>query len=621
MLRRMDVKMFTKTRSGWALVAIMSAILFIGGCSSTDSDTDKGSTLTFNLTLPPDSNLDGKTVQAGLWNSWGDSIAYKTANGTIDSITASIELTDIPDGTYQLLVVVDVGNDGFGENPVDPGDLFWGTLDLSINQNRIINLTRYYWQRMNSVVFGVQGIPSGNDGKVCGVGLFEPGTDVLGSGISNVSGGAAIIYNNSALIAINAPEGQDSLWQLPSDTYDIWSLVDIDGQPEDWFENEGNITEGDLIDSIVNWNYIQGDNDWAKFSFSYYTLTAANLDFSVTMPDGYALNGHQVYFTFWENWGDSIPGKLDSAVVTNNQASISIPFFVARSYQVMLVVDVDNSGSGDFITRGDLLWGVLDVTADEDETFIIPGAALQEFQSIVFGIDDIPYGHDAQPIGLGLVNDGVYILNRHERNLAGGVAMIYHNSAILAVNLSDNYPDSILGTGDYDIWFLIDVDGNIGNYEDSLYWPVTVNDLYYQHNYGHRAGSESYFNLIQTASFAAMVGVSGTVTCPTWVSGGGAVYVLLFNGDPLQDTLARELNWVQLSQPDSYLIPITQSTDLYAVGFWDADSSGSENGPTTGDLIGGYSHSGNVDSLIMINSGVSGQTGIDFELNTPYTSR
>lgn len=613
--------LISRKQFGWAIIAVMSVSLFIGGCSSSDSDSDAGNTITFNLTLPPDSNLDGKAVRAAIYNSWGDSVAYKTSNGTVDSITATVAVTGVAEGAYQVLVVVDAGNDGFGDNPVDPGDYFWGVINLTINQNQTINLTRYYWQRLHSLVVGVQGIPYGNDGKVCGLGLFEPGTDVLGGGIGDVSGGAAIIYNNSALIAINAPEGQDSLWQLPSGTYDIWTIVDIDGQPEDWFEDEGEITEGDLVDSIVNWTYEPDENSWIQLSFSYYALSAVDIGFSVTMPDNYSLNGHQVYFTFWANWGDSTPARLDSAVVTNNQANITIPFFVARTFQVMVVVDVDNSGPDNFLTRGDLLWGVLDVTADEDETFNISGAALQEFQSIVFGIDDIPYGHDGLPLGIGVVNDGENILNRHERNLAGGVAMIYHNSAILAVNLADNYPDSLLGTGDYDIWFLIDVDGEIEDYEDSLYWPVTVNDMYYQHNYHHEAGSNEYFDLIQTASFSTMVGVSGTVTCPTWVSGGGAVYVLLFDGDPLQDSLAEELNWVQLSQPDEYLIPITQNTDLYTVGFWDADSSGSENGPTAGDLIGGYSHSGNLDSLIMIYSGLSGQTGIDFELNTPYTLR
>jgi hypothetical protein len=612
------VFLISKKQIARAIITLMSVILLTSGCSKSDSDSDSGSTVTFNLTLPPDSHLDGKTVRAGAWNSWGDSVAYKTANGTIDSLTATIELTGIADGTYQLLVVVDVANDGFGENPVDVGDYFWGTLDLTINQNRTINLTRYYWQHMRTVVLGVQGIPSGNDGKVCGVGLFEPGADVLGGGIGNVCGGAAIIYNNSAILAINAPDGQDSTWQLPSGDYDVWSVVDIDGQPEDWFNDEGQITDGDLIDSIGDWSYNQGENGWIQLSFSYYTLTAANLDFSVTMPEGYSLNGHKVYFGLWENWNDDTPAKLDSGTVVNNQVTKTFAFFTTQTYQGLIIVDVDNSGTTELITPGDLIWGVLDLTTDVDQSFGIPPTALQEFHSIVFGVKNIPYGHNGMPLAMALVYDGQNVLKRRDRTIGGGVAMIYNNSAVVAVGSLENYPDSVLNTGDYDVWFVVDADGQIENFHDSTYWPVTVGDLYYQYNYHHQANGGLYFNLIATSSFEEFVGISGTITCPTWASGGGPIYVLLFDKNPLQDTSAEEWNWVEIAQPGTYQIPIMPNLDVYAVGYWDADSSGDDGGPTAGDMIGGYSEVGMTDSLTLINTGESGSSGKDFELNTVY---
>jgi hypothetical protein len=612
------VFLISRRQIGWATIALMSVILLTSGCSKSDSDADSGSTITFNLTLPPDSQLDGKAVRAGVWNSWGDSVAYKTANGTIDSLTATIDLTGIADGTYQLLVVVDVADDGFGENPVESGDYFWGTLDLTINQNRTINLTRYYWQQMCSVIFGVQGIPSGNDGKVCGVGLFEPGADVLGGGIANVCGGAAIIYNNNALLAVNEPRGQDSTWQLPSGTYDVWSVVDIDGQPEDWFEDEGELTEGDLIDSIGDWSYTQGDNDWIQLSFSYFALTGANLDFSVTMPDEYSLNGHKVYFGLWENWDDETPAKLDSGTVVNNQVTKTFTFFTTQTYQGIIIVDVDNSGTAELITPGDLIWGVLDLTTDVDQSFGIPGTALQEFHSIVFGVNNIPYGHNGMPLGMALVYDGQNVLKRRDRTIGGGVAMIYNNSALVAVGSLTDYPDSVLYTGDYDVWFVVDVDGQIEIFDDTTYWPVTVGDLFYQYNYHHQAAGDLYFNLIATPSFEEFVGVSGTITCPTWTSGGGPIYVLLFDGNPLQDTLAEEWNWAEIAQPGTYQIPIMPNLDVYAVGYWDADSSGDDGGPTAGDVIGGYSEVGMTDSLTLIDTGESGSSGKDFELNTVY---
>jgi hypothetical protein len=612
------VLLISRKQFGLAIIALMAVILLAGGCSKSDSDSDSGSTITFNLTLPPDSNFDGKTVRVGAWNNWGDSVAYKTADGTIDSLTATVDLTGIPDGTYQLLVVVDVGDDGFGENPVDPGDYFWGTLDLAISQNRTINLTRYYWQQMRSVIFGVQDIPSGNDGRVCAVGLFEPGADVLGGGIGNVCGGAAIIYNNSAILAVNAPEGQDSSWQLPSGDYDVWSVVDIDGQPEDWFTDNGQITDGDLIDSIGDWSYNQAENDWIQLSFSYRTLSAANLSFSVTMPEGYSLNGHKVYFGLWENWGDNTPAKLDSGTIVNNQVTKTFAFFTTRTYQGMIIVDVDNSGAADLFTRGDLIWGILDLTTDVDQSFGIPGTALQEFNSMVFGVNNIPYGHNGMPLAMALVYDGQNVLKRRDRTIGGGVAMIYNNSAVVAVGSLDDYPDSVLNTGDYDVWFVVDVDGQIENFDDSTYWPVTVGDLYYQYNYHHQATGGLYFNLIDSPSFEQLVGVSGTITCPTWVSGGGPIYVLLFNENPLQDTSAEEWNWAAIAQPGTYQIPIMPNLDVYAVGYWDADSSGDDGGPTAGDMIGGFSEIGQTDSLTLIDTGESGSSGKDFELDTVF---
>ncbi len=618
------MKSFARRQIGWAIFAIVSVVLFIGcSSSSTDSDSDERYTISFNLTLPPDLHLDGKTARASIYNNWGDTAALKTSTAVIDSLSATLQITDVAEGSYQIIVAVDINDDGFVDIPVDPGDLFWGVVNIQITQNLTINLTQYYWQRFHSEVLCVQGIPYGNDGKICAVGIFFPGSDVLSGGVYNVPGGAAIIYNNCALIAINPPDVIDSTWQLPSGTYDIWSVIDLDGQPEDWFEDSTvyQFTDGDLIDSVVNWSYVQDEMNWSRISFSYYSLAANNIVFNVDMPDDLPLNGHHVYFTFWDNWADQFPVRLDSVTVTNNQADITLPFFVSRTYMVKVIVDVDNSGPYNLVSRGDLIWGALDITTDEDMTIDIQGAALQHYESIVFVLDDLPSGHDGRPLGMALVYDGQMVLPRDEPNLANGTAVIYHNSAFLAANISHNYPNNQLETGDYDVWFLIDADGQIEDYDDSLNWPVTVNDQYYIHNYHHEDGWNSYFVLIGDPTFTPLVGVMGTITCPNWVSGGGSVYVFLFNGNPLQDTLARELNWVALPQPGQYQIPIMPNIDFYAVGYWDADSSGSDGGPTAGDMIGGYSQSGNVDSLILLNSGQSGQSGIDFELNTPYSPR
>jgi hypothetical protein len=135
-------------------------------------------------------------------------------------------------------------------------------------------------------------------------------------------------------------------------------VIDLDGQPEDWFEDSTvyQFTDGDLIDSVVNWSYVQDEMNWSRISFSYYSLAANNIVFNVDMPDDLPLNGHHVYFTFWDNWADQFPVRLDSVTVTNNQADITLPFFVSRTYMVKVIVDVDNSGPYNLVSRGDLIW-------------------------------------------------------------------------------------------------------------------------------------------------------------------------------------------------------------------------------------------------------------------------
>jgi hypothetical protein len=131
---------------------LLAMLLSVVGCSKTTTKTDAGNSLTVNLALPPDVDYDGHAVMVSLWSTWQDEIAYKTSQGVISQGEATVIVDSAATNDYMVMVAIDVADDGFAD-PLESGDLFWGTVNLQINQNKTVTLTQYYWQRFRSMVF------------------------------------------------------------------------------------------------------------------------------------------------------------------------------------------------------------------------------------------------------------------------------------------------------------------------------------------------------------------------------------------------------------------------------------------------------------------------------------
>jgi hypothetical protein len=606
---------------------LLAMLLSVAGCSKTTTETDAGNRLTVNLALPPDIDYDGHAVMVSLWSTWQDEIAYKTSQGVISQGEATVIVDGAATDDYMVMVAVDVADDGFAD-PLEAGDLFWGTVNLQINQNKTVTLTQYYWQRFRSMVFALENLPEEQNGRVCAAGVFEPGYNIMSPDLEPIAGGNTIIYNNCAVLAINPSGNRDTIpenWQLPTGEYELWSLIDVDGNPADW-NNDSTpqaLTDGDLIDSLGSWTYTQNVTDrWQRFTPTYTTVEAIALTLNLTFPAEYSLTGHKAYCLLLTNWGDSEPFIVDSTTISGSVATKIMSIMVAGTYQLVIIADVDGNGienGNDPLSRGDLIWGTLDLPIEVSGIIDIPAESWQEFYTFAFAIKDIPAGHDGQPIAITVLRDTLNLARATNQMIMAGAVPIYNNSALVAMGEIMNYPDSTISTGDYNVWCLIDVDGSMDDYVTPNYWPVTANDQYFRYDFSYTYDPYEIdiINLIENPTFLPFVGISGTVTCPTWEAGHGPIYLMLFYENPLSGPNISEINRVILGAPGAYSIPCFADTSVYAVGVWDADSSGMEgDGPTQNDMVGAWGVS--LDSMTIIPTGQLGAGNIDFELNVPY---
>ncbi len=618
-------------------IAIMSIGVFMVACdqNTTDPAITFG-TVTFNLTVPVDEDVSGAAAAVSLWSTWGSNTPVLIVDGVFSGNSLTLQIPDVAEGTYIAVAAIDANGDGFPiDGPADEGDVFWAGLDVAISGNKTINVTSYAWQYIdtNSVIVGVKGIPAGHDGQVLATGIFPDNTNLFESpDLDVLYGGVGLIYNNSAVLALS-PDGDSMITELPAGNYDIWMLVDTDGQIQDWHDSTGGpdspLTNGDFLASY-DYAYDPATYDAPLINATFTELAMNTLTFNITVPIGENLDGNSAMaFLFTSPEADD-PSHYDEALISGGTASIT--FEVSASWAMLgaVVLDTDGNGfdtlsEGPPMNPGDYFWGALNLTSPTDLVIDIPVDGWQRYEGYHFvAIEGIPAGHDGEVLAVGFVADAANPFNPYnEENYMGGAGLIYNNSAIVTMH-GMGYADSnwSLPYGNYDIYCLMDIDGSISDYDNvgdsTMFSPVTNGDWYYKYDYSYTEmqAVDDFVHL--SGTFAPVVGISGTVSCPNWNADGGDTYVYLFDQNPINDSTAMTYSGRALTQPGSYWLPCLPGETVYAVGFWDTDNSGEWDGPSQDDLLGGFGVS--IDSLEAIISSELGVGGIDFTLDTPYDS-
>jgi hypothetical protein len=570
----------------------------------TEPDSHPG-TVTFNLTAP---------AFAGLLASWNDTIPFVIEEGTFSGSATTLQIPDVDPGTYIAVAAIDGEEDGFPtDQPFGEHDPFWIGLDVEVDGDETINVSQYAWQEIEwpALFVGVRGLPAGHNGDIFACGIFPDETDIFADpGAEPYYGGAGLVYNTSAVLALH-PEDDSAESTLPSGNYDLWMLLDVDGDMADWHDTSDGLRHNPLSngDYIASNDFTfdassSADYDQLITATTFTEVVAYTLTLNLTVPTGENLEGNSILGAVWTSFEDEDPFAMDSTTVSSGTATLQIPVIVDVDFSVAVFLDRDGSGfdySEGPLEYGDYAWGAMDISMAANTTISVPANAWQQFHSMVVGVDNIPAGHDGEILSLAVTPAGGNPFNPYREDVAiGRFGLIYNNSAmIMPWPFGDTDSTWTLPNGEYEIWCLIDVDGVIDDYLDaedsSGFSPVTDGDYYTAYDYTYPPEHPD-FNLIQISeSFSAVVGISGTVSCPDWNSSGGGTYVYLFEENPLLSDSADAYSFAALTQPGTYWLPCLPGDSAYAVGFWDIDNSGEWDGPSQGDLIGGYGSS--VDSL------------------------
>jgi hypothetical protein len=589
--------------------------------------------VTVNFTLPDDASLDGHNAYVCIWSNWGDEVPALVGQGTVSGSTGTVTANVFTPGAYMISVNVDVDGHQYnsGQAPINANDLIWGALNVEIDANKTITIASSAWQHtdQNSVAYGIDGIPAGHDGEVIGGGLFPEGYQPVGHPlIEPISGGWGVIYNNSCIIVMHENNPSQKSFRpatIPDGDYSVWMIIDVDGTPEDWTINGHNpITNGDLV---TNYNLTYTGNNSTEFRHTgtFEALQFSTISLNLHLPEGTLQDGRTLAAALWSNVDDTITEAEAYGVVSGQTATLTLDVAEPGTYQLMVGADVDGSGmviNQVQLTRHDLFWGTLDLAIDGDLSITIADSAWQTFSKAVVGIKGIPDGHDGQIICAGAYEQGRPVLSPTERPLYGGTGFVYNNSALLSISGINAGPDSILQTGNYDLWFLLDVDGDYNNYRHGYFYPITVGDGYYKYNFDYTNDPERTQSFtFTTGSFSSFVGIYGTVTCPTYTTGN--IYLYTFTKNPLTDTTARSMSQVLLTSPGVYGLPYFANDSCYVAGFWDADASGEDGGPTGPDLLGAYgvAQDGDITAMERVHSSALSSNNIDVELWSPLPTR
>ncbi len=615
------------------LALLAPALIIMNGCDklgiNDDNNNDQGIVLTLNVATPSNQSFVGKTIRASLWSNWGDETPYKYVDVVAGGSSATLNITNIASGSYHVVVAIDDEQNGFGDAPAERGDRFWAALNVPINENDTITWPNYAWQRSSDHIFGIQNIPDGNDGKICALGLFAQGRDIFNNfpEPDSLMGGGALIYNNSAVISINPPSGEDyGTWELPEGIYDIWALIDMDNDPEDWFDTIGignPISEGDYIYSRLNWEYDEYVNDedfLITANFALYQPLTVTFNLSFRAEDG--MDGHEVILSLWDGLEDDNVKYMKFVNVDGTTATGTLNLISPETLNIVIFADKTNDGfmgDDEMLDQGDYLWGALHVPFNTDQTVTVQSQWWQTAHSLIFLIDNLPTGCEGKVVSLGIFDDGANPFSSEAESYLGCGAAVYNRSAVIAVTPHVWDTTYFLPNGDYDVYSVIDMDGTFDDYETPGYNPLSQGDYYCKFDLSYEDDIYTEIEPLELhGSYTPAVGVVGNVTCPTFIPGQGNIYLFLFKTNPLFDSTAENLSMTFIPEPGDYWIPYFPDSIVYVVGFWDADNSGGDEGPTQNDMIGGYG-APPVDSLDEVQiQPLVGATDIDFELGIQF---
>jgi len=359
-----------------------------------------------------------------------------------------------------------------------------------------------------------------------------------------------------------------------------------------------------------------------------------SVEFNLTMPsDEEQFVNKPVVVVLWgEDWHDETVYGADTSTISDNlTAVLTIDNIEEGIYLLHVAVYPDSIMPGYGLTEGTAFWLGIEVNINQDMNINV-NEDYWQWHSEPFmgvGIKGIPSGNDGELIAVALLVEGSNLMDifDDENFLMGGLGIIFNNAVFVTLSPDDEEPGLIaqLPSGIYDLMAIVDRDGMVGDYDNdtTYYIPYDVGEPFWDTEFIFDEENYEDYTQLLTGSFSDMVGISGSVTCPEWISGGGDIYILAFDTHPFGETDEGMFASVDIiTQPGAYSMPYLPGDTAYVVGVWDANDSGimgesaGEDGPDLGDYVGIYG--GSIDSMNVVICGSQGTNNINFDIDIPW---
>ncbi len=633
-------------------IALSLAVFFLIACEETTTEPGIYS-VNLNVTVPAGdddfSDMVGNTASLYIYQSETAVAAIYSGNADVTSTGFSIEITEIDEAEYFMLLVIDSDGTPASGSVMERGDIIWASMDVDVNGALTINLDKSYLQRYHSVMVGVRGYASANVGDLVACALMEDGASYWNLNDNIEWGSYQKLYNQTAVFALS-PIGSsdtgvdDSLqyqaWmneELATDDYDLFFLVDEDGTIDDYEDDDelNPLSPGDLYYEY-GFDY---DASEAADMYTYLTATFAEIQFSditltvnYTIPDDEVahVTGDTIALSIWSNPGDENPVSETEQVVSGATGSLALDSIPEGTYAITVTIGDEDEGSLE-VQEEFIAWAGLDVEISDDLSIGIGDSMWQYVDGdLVIGVRGIDSQYEGEFVLLALFADAGDYYNFHnfENFIMAGYGYVFNNACVIVPH-NNNEQDSEfeLAPGNYDLVALIDTNGSPDYYDginlDSvgMWSPYEAGDPFDIIDISYDTTDSNGDLQIYTGSFSNMLAVSGAVTCSAWTSGGGDIYILSFDSNPFEDDSSSgdndPLAFDILSQPGAYEFPVFPNFSGYVVGMWDVNDSGLDEGPDAGDYIGFYGDS--MDSLTQVQVLSSDVDNIDIVIEFEYS--
>jgi len=358
-----------------------------------------------------------------------------------------------------------------------------------------------------------------------------------------------------------------------------------------------------------------------------------SVEFNIALPadEEQFINKPVVAFLWVTTGPEESIEAVDSAIISDNlNAIINLNDVEEGIYTLSVIVFPDSIAPGFEVTEGCAFWLGIDTNVDRDMNVSVGEEYWQYFveATIFLNIKGVPSGNEGELIAVALLVEGSNLMDIYDSDsfLLGGVGAVFNNAAFVMLDNTGEEPDpdTLLPSGTYDLMAIVDRDGTRENYENdtTFYNPFDVGEPFWKTTFVFDENNpQDNFQLL-TGSFSDMVGISGSVTCPEWASGGGDIYMLAFDTNPFADSIGDKLASIDIiNQPGTFSIPYLPGDSAYIVGVWDVNDNiilegDEEGGPDLGDYVGFYGNS--IDSLEAVICGYQGTNDIDFNIDIPW---